>query len=529
MPASGWPTSMAELSRAAEVSSDGPLPEGLMDAFWRYEQALMDDDVAVLDALFESGAFTLRGDAGGLLVGHEAIRQFRRARGGAPARRIRTVHVRAAGPAAALVVAVLEPASGGRGQQTQVWRLAADGWRIAGAHVSAPAPAIDSRIWRVVGAPLVEGSGEGPLRGERVAVKDLFAVRGQQVGAGVPAFLREARAETETAPAVQALLDAGADLLGIARTDQFAYSIAGDNEFYGTPPNARVPGALPGGSSSGPASAVGAGQAAIGLATDTAGSIRVPASYQGLWGLRTTHRAVPTEGVLPLAPSFDTVGWLTRDLATLERVAAVALPEGASLARRFAVAPALLRAVDAGVATSFTHALGRQIAAGVMERPEEVTLEDPAETYAAFRAVQGAEAWQVHGAWLTDHPGAVRGAVADRFRAAAAVTADDERRARDVLAVRRAALTALLEDAVLVLPAAASTAPLAGAAATEVDRLRTATLTLTCLAGVAAAPSLSAPLGSVGGAPVGFALVSARGTDRALLAWAHGLRSSRSL
>ncbi|BDZ45654.1 AtzH-like domain-containing protein [Naasia aerilata] len=287
---------MTDVPRSAPVIADAAIPDGLLEAFWTYEQALMDDDVAVLDALFAPGPHTLRGDALGLLVGSDAISAFRRGRGGAPRRRIETVHVRPAGPDAAVVIAVLVPDFGGRGQQTQLWRRGTSGWQVAAAHVSAPAPAVDSRIWRLVGTPLVAGPGEGPLKRERVAVKDLFAIEGQQVGAGVPLFLRESPVQTATAPAVAELVAAGAHVVGIARTDQFAYSIAGDNEFYGTPPNAVVPGALPGGSSSGPASAVALGQASVGLATDTAGSIRVPASYQGLWGLRTTHGAVSTEG-----------------------------------------------------------------------------------------------------------------------------------------------------------------------------------------------------------------------------------------
>lgn len=185
--------------------------------------------------------------------------------------------------------------------------------------------AVDRSIWRVVGSPLVAGASSGPLRGESVAVKDLFDVAGFAVGAGVPAYLAESRPATASAPAVAALLAAGADMLGIAQTDEFAYSIAGRNFHYGTPPNVAVPGSIPGGSSSGPASAVALGQVSIGLGTDTAGSIRVPASYQGLWGLRTSHGAIDTAGLLPLARSFDAVGWLTRSSETLLRAAATSL------------------------------------------------------------------------------------------------------------------------------------------------------------------------------------------------------------
>jgi amidase len=159
-----------------------------------------------------------------------------------------------------------------------------------------------------------------------VAVKDLFAVEGFAVGAGKGDWLAEGSPETTTAPAAAALLAAGAVVAGIFRTDEFAYSLAGTNAHYGTPPNPKAPGRISGGSSSGSASAVALGEATIGLGSDTGGSIRVPSAYQGLLGIRTTHGAIATDGLLPLAPSFDTVGWMTRDAATLAAVGSVLLP-----------------------------------------------------------------------------------------------------------------------------------------------------------------------------------------------------------
>lgn len=171
----------------------------------------------------------------------------------------------------------------------------------------------DTAVWRERGNPLVAGSGSGPLHGVRLAVKDVHAVAGHRLGAGNPAWLAEAEPQRAHSWAVGALLAAGADVTGIARTDEFAYSLNGTNAHYGTPPNPAAPGRVPGGSSGGPAAAVALGQADAGLGSDTAGSIRVPASYCGLHGLRPTHGAVPATGMLPLAPSFDTVAWLARD------------------------------------------------------------------------------------------------------------------------------------------------------------------------------------------------------------------------
>jgi Asp-tRNA(Asn)/Glu-tRNA(Gln) amidotransferase A subunit family amidase len=426
------------------------------------------------------------------------------------------------------VVAVLAPAVGGSGQQTQLWRHASDGWQITAAHVSGPAPAIDGRVWRIVGTPLVQPTSSGPLDGETVAVKDLFAIQGHRIGGGVPEYLTAARASHVTAAAVSSLLAAGAAITGIARTDEFAYSIAGANPHYGTPPNAAVPGALPGGSSSGPATAVASGQVSIGLATDTAGSIRVPASYQGLWGLRPTHGAVSTDGVLPLAPSFDTVGWLTRTGSLLERVVSAQLAATIDVPRERITSRALLAGLDGQTSAAFASGLERMVADGRLERPADVDLPDPATMHEAFRAVQAAEAWREHGAFLTAHPDAVSGAVRERFRAAASISRSDEQRARDAILGFREELETALAGAVLILPAAASVAPQTTAAADEVDRVRTATLRLTCIAGVLGAPSVAAPAFSVAWAPLGVALVGPRGSDAHLVSAARTLVDDRA-
>lgn len=385
---------------------------------------------------------------------------------------------------------------------------------------------VDERIWRVVGTPLVAGSGAGPLAGRTVAVKDLFDVAGHAVGAGNPAYLAERAPARASAPAVAALLAAGADVRGLARTDEFAYSIAGRNPHDGTPPNAAVPGALPGGSSSGPACAVAWGQADVGLATDTAGSVRVPASYQGLWGLRPTHGRVSTEGLLPLAPSFDTVGWLTRDAATLRAAAAATFADRRArgtwdgpdaVVGGFVVAPALLEGVDPSVRAAFDAAVERLGEVGTVDLPAP-----PGELFETFRVVQAAEAWAAHGAWVEAHPGAVGPGVAERFAVAAALTPQEVATARSRLAEHRTALDAALGTRVLVVPSASSAAPSATAPEADVEATRVATLRLCCVAGITGRPGLGVPAlqvpGPFGGdAPVGLCLVGPRGSDLALV------------
>jgi len=505
------------------TSVTGELPDGLIDAFWAYENALLTNDLEALDSAFAPGDTTLRGDAGGLLVGHDRISSFRGARGGAPVRTITSIHVRVLSDEYALVVSENEPRSGGRGLVTQLWARHADagGWVVESAQVAGAPAAMNTAIWRVLGNPLVAttASDGGPLAGETVAVKDLFDVQGFAVGGGVPEFLAEAEPAQAHAPAVAALLAAGASIRGIAQTDEFAYSIAGKNVHYGTPPNVKVPGAIPGGSSSGPASAVALGHASIGLATDTAGSIRVPASYQGLWGLRTTHGAVDAGGLLPLAESFDTIGWLTRSPSVLRAAAASSLDGDAQqpVEPQFVISTELLFAADDSIQGAMVDAVGRLEADGLIGEVGVVDLGDTSGFFEAFRTVQAAEAWRRHGDWITAHPGVLAPDVASRFETASTVTAEAESSAREVLAAARTQLDEALAGRILLLPSTSSTAPSVGADPDEIDRTRAATLAMTCFAGIGGYPALSVPLLEVDGAPAGLCLVGPRGTDLALI------------
>ncbi len=520
--------------------TDAEMPADLFAAFEDYERAILSNDLDALDAAFAPGAGTLRGDGAGLLVGHDAISAFRSVRGGVPPRTIERIEYRPITAGAALVVSVSRYLGGGTGLQTQLWQLIDGRWLITAAHVTPRAQALDRSVWRTVGDPLFQGAWEGSLAGLTVAVKDLFAIKGYRIGAGNPVFLDGARAETTTAPVVSDLLRGGASLRGIARTDEFAYSIAGQNAHYGTPPNGALPGALPGGSSSGPASAVATGQAQIGLATDTAGSIRVPASYQGLWGLRTTHGLVPRQGLLPLAQSFDTVGWLTRDGATMQRVVDWCLSydgssstesvygeSGADLPWRLLVVDEAVATVDAPTRAAFDALVVRIAASDDPPQLRRQRIGDLDAYYAPFRTVQAAEAWRNNGDWLRAHPGAVDEAVAERFRLASEVTPEEEASARAALEPLRERLNHLVHGDVLVLPTVPGPAPLRTSQGDRIDAVRQATLRMTTPAAVAGLPAISVPLltvpSSLGPAPVGVCLVSRAGTDIALVRLARRL------
>lgn len=394
-----------------------------------------------------------------------------------------------------------------------------------------PAP-IDVATWRVVGDPLVAPTGVGPLSGTTMAVKDLYAVAGHRVGAGNAAYLAEASPAAEHAEVVGLLLSAGVTIRGISRTDEFAYSMSGTNVHYGSPLNPWSRARVVGGSSNGSASATARGLVDIGLGTDTAGSIRVPASYCGLFGIRTTHGLVPLDGVLPLAPSFDTVGWMTRDADLLDRVARCLIDEGPddppTPIGSLIIADDLCELAEPSTAAAVVDAAG-QFAVGRGVPLARLRLLDGIDgnIREAFRIVQSAEAWSANGEWIAAHPGVVGPGIRDRFAFGAGLSAGQVADARGVLAVARSVIRDRVPaGAAIVMPAASGPAPLISLAGGEKTAMRAATLALTTVAASAGLPVVVAPAGMVDALPVGIALIGAPQADLALTSFlsTRGLR-----
>ena len=392
------------------------------------------------------------------------------------------------------------------------------------------APAGDTVGAFIAGPELMmTGAGAGPLAGLTFAVKDLFDVEGRRTGGGNPDWLAQAEPATATAAAVLLMLDAGATLVGKTHTDELAYSIAGTNVHYGTPVNVNAPDRIPGGSSSGSAAAVAAGIVDVALGTDTGGSIRVPASYCGIFGLRPSWGRVPENGLLPLSYSYDTVGPFARDPALLAEVAAVLF--GGGVARTPPErTDTLVIAEDAwALAEPATSVALRAVVERSGLAVETVDLAGASgglDTWLrAFRAIQGSEGWAVHGGWISSRRPSLGPGVAERFAAGSRVTAEDLDAAAPVRRVATERLRAVLDGGhrVLVLPSTSGPAPLVAEASARRADIRERTLRLTCIAGHAGAPVVSAPLTQVDGLPVGLSLVGLPWHDEQVLALAATL------
>lgn len=374
--------------------------------------------------------------------------------------------------------------------------------------------AMDPRIWaeRIDQTP----SHEGPLTGLRLAVKDMFDIAGYATRAGNPDWAATHPLPVRTAACVQALCQAGAQLVGKTHTDELAYSLNGANTHYGTPINPVVPDRLPGGSSSGSAVAVANGDADIGLGTDTGGSIRVPSSYCGLYGLRPSWGVIDITGTVPLAPRFDTVGFMCRTPDELARVGDVLLPaqESASLNGVYWLAPE-------GIPLDLTHIVERceQMVVPLMGQ-HALTHAFMARASHAFRILQGRAIWRTHREWITaTHPHFAPDITA-RFKWASALSEAEERVAQQEADTVVTQLLQWSEQGhyALALPSTPGASPLLSLHHDALAHYREILMGMTALGGLWGAAVLAAPWLSDQQAPWGISILGAPGMDRSLLA-----------
>ena len=363
-------------------------------------------------------------------------------------------------------------------------------------------------------------TGSGSLNGLSFAAKDLFDVKGHRTGAGNPTWLQTHGPATAHSTLVAQLLAAGAQLYGKTITDELAYSIQGDNMHYGTPLNTRAPDRVPGGSSSGSAAAVAAGLVDFALGTDTGGSTRVPGSYCGLWGLRTTHGLLSTEGVVPLSPLFDTMTWLASQAEIFQRVGRTLLSGPSDIPWQGAVvltdACAQADAMFAPWIDRVADALSKDLSIPVSHAPSSDT---ELETWRqAYVTVSAYDAWQTHREWITTTRPVFGAAIEGRWRAAANINAEAAVQAQSLQHNLREQIRVLLStDRVAILPSASSAAIPRNADAATVDAIRANTFRVTSIAGLAGLPQVTIPFIDANGLPAGVSLLGPAGSDLALI------------
>lgn len=375
------------------------------------------------------------------------------------------------------------------------------------------------------------GASEGPLAGLTFAVKDLYDTAGDVTGYGNPDWARTHPPATGDAAVVTALLEAGASLVGKTKTVELAYGLTGENVWHGTPVNPAAPDRFPGGSSCGSAAAVAAGLCDIAMGSDTGGSVRIPASYCGVYGIRPSWGAVSLTGACPLGPAYDTAGWFAARAAVLRRAGEVLLPPqgSAPLGPLLKVEEAWVNAEPAAAA-ALVEALEAAEAVLGPALPAMVAPEGLAAFYEHFRCAQAVEAWTSLGPWIEATNPTFGPGVKERFAAAKAMDPAKAAAGRAFRRVLQARLWPLLAGgAVMVYPTAPAPAPLLSAGQAEQNAVRERTMGVTAIAGLCGLPEVSIPAGRVGGAPVGLSLVAGPGRDRALLALAERVATQAGL
>lgn len=362
----------------------------------------------------------------------------------------------------------------------------------------------------------VQCADTGPLCGFRLAVKDLFDVAGYPTAAGNPVLLAASGIKAQTAPLVQTLLDAGAQFVAKANTDELAYSLIGDNIHFGMPINPVYPDRIPGGSSSGSAVAVAAKLADIGLGTDTSGSVRLPAAVNGLVGWRPTHGILNTDRLRPLAPSFDVPGFITARLEPMTAVMdAVGLPPAEVRPSCILIAEDVMLSVDAALAEgtlTSIEAAGLQVQS--IRSVASISLDDLA---ASFVTILQKEAWESNRGLFEQHGSTIAPGIAARLVAGSHHDAADVQEARRICSAFRNETAHLLAGCnLLALPTLAIDAPPRDASPDRLAAFRSASIRSLCLAGLGGYPQLAFPA-SGAGRELSLSLMGPLNDDRVLV------------
>ncbi|KYG30562.1 amidase [Alkalihalobacillus trypoxylicola] len=365
---------------------------------------------------------------------------------------------------------------------------------------------------------------EGTLNGYTFAVKDVIAFKDHISSAGNPDWEKRGIVAENTSQIIEKLLLNGAELKGFTHTDELMFGLNGENEHYGTPVNPLHHLHIPGGSSSGSAVAVSADLVDFAIGTDTAGSVRVPASYCGIYGFRPTHGVIPLDGVIPLADRFDTVGWFSKNPHLLYEVGEVLLPKTPQIHEKsfktVLIASELEEVYDAKFQPIYQQWISELTGKGYEVRKINLPFSLKS-ALSTFRMIQGYQIWNNHGKWIETYQPKFGKEVEARFKWSSTITLSEKEKAEDELALLKQQIEELLhEDQLLMMATTPSVAPrLKGS---EED-IRVKSIMLTSLSGIAQLPQVSIPNSYPDGLAQGVSFLAKNGQDQSLLSFAKKL------
>jgi amidase len=366
----------------------------------------------------------------------------------------------------------------------------------------------------------IAGAAQGPLAGLTVAVKDMYDIAGTRTGGGNPDWLDAHPPAAAHAAVVRRLLERGATVIGKTVCDEFFFSVTGANAHYGTPINPRAPGRLPGGSSSGSAAAAAAGACDFALGSDTGGSVRVPAAFCGLYGIRPTHGRIDMTGAMPMAPSFDVPGWFASGPGVFRRVGEVLLDAGGVRAklRKLIILDDAFAEADAEVARLLRAAI-EAMARDLPEQVHDAVAPHGLDPWReSFRVIQAREIWSIYGQFVEKYQPKFGPGIRERMEFASTVSERDADMARQEQKRARERICSLVEPGTLLaLPTSPCIAPRIETGAEALESFRVRVMRLTCLAGLSGLPQVTLPVSSISGCPIGLSFIGWHGADEALL------------
>ena len=364
----------------------------------------------------------------------------------------------------------------------------------------------------------IQTSYKGNLLDMRFLCKDMCQIKGFKTSCGNPDFYNHTAEATENAPFLEKILNEGAILEGITICDEFFYSIIGENIHYGTPSNKNAPNCVPGGSSSGSAAALTQINYDFTIGTDTGGSVRVPASFCGIYGFRPTHGRINLNKVYPMSESFDTLGWFSNNKSNMLKVGKVFFDhfEGIPIEQKNILIPIdIINNLDENIKSQFYDYCENKF-----KNLKKVQLSNynKSELAECFRIIQGYEIKLSMLPWIQKYNPKISTEINSRFEMTKNITVNMY---NESINLRKEFVSELdknlSKEALIIFPTTPFSAPITGQSDDNLSDLRKKVMEFTCIGGLSSRPQISIPKfkGSTG--PIGLSVLGNKNADEIIL------------
>ena len=358
----------------------------------------------------------------------------------------------------------------------------------------------------------------GPLSDLTFVVKDMCEIKGFKSSCGNPDFYEKCLPADDFAPFLKDILNKGATLKGITICDEFFYSLIGENGHYGTPANLNAPGCVPGGSSSGSAAALTTNLYDFSIGSDTGGSVRVPASFCGLLGIRPTHNRINTKGVYPMAPTFDTIGWFAKDVNTFKKVGFSVLNHNDKTKtsfKDFVIAEDILELANSDIINLFNNYINNSFPEIKKIRLSKHNKDVIADN---FRILQGGEIVENVIPWILKNKPKISPEINNRIEMAMKITTDEINKAQKFRENLKLEIDKSLPKGIIALfPTTPFSSPKCGLSDEQLASHRKKLMEFTSIAGMTSRPQISMPKFKDNTGPIGISLLGWQYSDEVLL------------